>query len=681
MNEAVFAEPHAAAFVDARNWMVEHQLEGRDIRDERVLEAMRAVPRERFVPEHLMEFAYEDTPLPIAAGQTISQPYIVARMCEIAEIGPDDVVLEVGAGSGYAAAVIARLAGRVYAIERHTELVEAASASLAAIGCRNVEVIHGDGTRGLPEFAPFDAIVVSAGDRRIPEALIEQLAVGGRLVIPVGPRRSQVLKKITRTSLGDVQEENHGVVAFVPLVGSARRAPKPELVDGPDAAAPLRATETAVALPWRVARGLPGRIAERAETFGEMHELAAMVDRFANRRVVLLGEATHGTSEFYEARTWITERLVALHGFDIVAVEADWPDAAAYDAYIREHAAPDMELPPFSRFPRWMWRNAQVYDLLDRLQAANKTRAAHEKAGFYGLDVYSLGASIDAVLGYLDRTDPEAARVARERYGCLMPWRTEPARYGRLALTTGYSACEDKVVSVLTDLLRKRLAYLGRDGDAFFDAERNARVAVSAERYYRAMYYGSATSWNLRDEHMFETLTALLKHRGAASKAVVWAHNSHIGDASETEMGRIRGERNIGELARKAFGRQAALIGFGTDHGTVAAASEWGGPMQVKRLKKARDDSWESRCRKADRPAFLLDLAHDDRVRAELSRTLLERAIGVIYRPDSELTSHYFAADLARQFDAYIWFTETRAVDAARRAGEADQAETYPFGL
>ncbi len=679
MSEAVLAEPRTASFVDARNWMVEHQLVMRGITDERVLEAMHAVPRERFVPEQLLEFAYEDTPLPIAAGQTISQPYIVALMAEIAAIGPDDVVLEVGAGSGYAAAVMARLGGRVYAIERHAELVETARASLAAIGCRSVEVIHGDGTRGLPEHAPFDAIIVSAGGRRIPDALIEQLAIGGRLVIPVGPRRSQVLKKITRTSLGDVQEENHGLVAFVPLIGSSRRTRKPELVDGSDFSAPLSADEAAIALSSRTPSGLAGRIAEHAEGFGEMHQLAAMIDRFADRRVVLLGEATHGTAEFYEARSWITERLVALHGFGIVAVEADWPDAAAYDAYIRGHAPPALETPPFSRFPRWMWRNAQIYDLLDRLQAANKTRT--EKAGFYGLDVYSLGTSIDAVLAYLDRTDPEAACVARERYGCLMPWRTEPARYGRLALTSGYTACEDEVVAVLTDLLRKRLEYLGRDGDAFFDAERNARVAVSAERYYRAMYYGSATSWNLRDEHMFETLTALLDHRGAGSKAVVWAHNSHIGDASETEMGRIRGERNIGELARKAFGDRAALIGFGTDHGTVAAASEWGGPMEVKRLRKARDDSWEGKCREADRPAFLLDLARDDRVRTDLSRTMLERAIGVIYRPDSELTSHYFAADLARQFDAFIWFTQTRAVDAARHAGQADQAETYPFGL
>ncbi len=228
---------------------------------------------------------------------------------------------------------------------------------------------------------------------------------------------------------------------------------------------------------------------------------------------------------------------------------------------------------------------------LARLKAVNETIAdPDKKAGFYGLDVYSLGASIEAVLVYLDRVDPDAARIARQRYGCLAPWRAEPARYGHMALSSGYALCEKPVTEALVDLLRHRLGYLAQDGDAFFDAEQNARIVTAAEQYYRVMYYGAAQSWNLRDQHMFDTLERVLAHRGPDSKAVVWAHNSHIGDAAFTEMGQVRGEFNIGQLARARFGDDAALIGFGTDRGTVAAASNWDEPMEIKRVRPARDE-------------------------------------------------------------------------------------------
>ena len=274
-----------------------------------------------------------------------------------------------------------------------------------------------------------------------------------------------------------------------------------------------------------------------------------------------------------------------------MAVEADWPDAAVYDAYVRGLPRPKVPKAAFTRFPTWMWRNGQVAEFLNRLKAINECIADPDrKAGFYGLDVYSLGASIEAVLAYLDKVDPQTAAIARERYGCLAPWRADPVRYGRMALSRGYALCEKPVTEALLDLLRKRLDYLVKDGEAFFAAEQNARIAAAAERYYRVMYYGDAVSWNLRDQHMFDTLERVLAHRGPDSKAVVWAHNSHIGNAEFTEMGQVRGEHNIGQLARARFGEDAALIGFGTDRGTVAAASDWDGPMEIKRVRPARDD-------------------------------------------------------------------------------------------
>ena len=594
-----------------RAFMVERHLKARGIGDPLLLAAMGTVPREAFVPEHLHEFAYEDSALPIEAGQTISQPYIVARMIELAEIKPGDKVLEVGAGSGYAAAVMSRMANKVFAIERLEELAKLARARLTRLGYGNVEIIVADGTKGLPEEAPFQAIIVSAGGPHVPEALKQQLAIGGRLIIPVGQFGFQTLIRVRRTGEARFEGEDFGAVAFVPLIGEEGWA-EPERVKEVEVDAELSGFAAGLLLPAKRALNLRNRMsrlmAEAAEPFGDLHELCDLVERFSDRRVVLLGEATHGTAEFYQARARITEMLVDRHGFNIVAVEADWPDAAVYDAYVRSLPRPVLPKSTFTRFPTWMWRNGQVAEFLDRLKEINATIAEPErKAGFYGLDIYSLGASIEAVLAYLDKVDPEAARVARQRYGCLVPWRAEPARYGHMALSRGYAICEKPVADALTDLLRKRLDYLAKDGEAFFDAEQNARIVAGAEQYYRAIYYGDAASWNLRDQHMFDTLERLLAERGPDAKAVVWAHNSHIGNAAFTEMGQVRGEHNIGQLARQRFGDDAALIGFGTDRGTVAAASDWDGDMEIKRVRPARDDSYEGRSRDTGIAAFLLE--------------------------------------------------------------------------
>ena len=415
-------------------------------------------------------------------------------------------------------------------------------------------------------------------------------------------------------------------------------------------------------------------------------EFGAPFDCFGDARVVLLGEATHGTAEFYRARAAITRRLIVDHGFNIVAVEADWPDAARIDRYVR-HLAPAADArPAFQRFPTWMWRNEEVLAFLDWLRAHNEARPLERRASFRGLDVYSLGASIAAVLGYLDQIDPKAAKMARQRYGCLTPWQDEPTAYGWAVTHGKKDACEDKALEQLNELLAHRLDYVRNDGEAFFDATQNARIVRAAERYYRLMYRGSTESWNLRDRHMFDTLQSLMRAGDADAKAVVWAHNSHIGNAAATAMG-WQGEFNIGELCRTAYGDEAVLIGFGTDRGTVAAADDWDGEMKVKTIIPARPDSWEHAYRHAGHARSLTDwrgAAGSGRLReliGALREPRLERAIGVVYRPQSEFLSHYFEAVLAEQFDAFVWFEESKAVAPLPAGTPKGAPETYPFGV
>src|SRR3954471_2541487 len=652
--------------------MVEGQIAARGIRDERVLSAMREVPREAFVPENLREFAHDDTPLPISEGQTISQPYIVALMADAAGIGTLDRVLDVGTGSGYAAAVLSRLAERVYSIERHASLAEAARLRLGGLGYTKVGDRGGAGSRGWTEAAPFDAILVAAGAPDVPDALKGQLAIGGRLVIPVGgEERSQRLLRLRRIAENEFEEDSLGDVAFVPLVGEQGWHGQ-----GNPAPAPAR-EETVPEAIRRVAEPLPEI---------ESDEFGRLADRVADTRVVLIGEASHGTDEFYRARARLTRRLVEAHGFTIVAAEADWPDAARIDRYVRgREDGPRAEERAFDRFPTWMWRNTAVRAFVDWLHRHNRgVDDPARRTGFYGLDLYSLNASVRAVLDFLGREDPELARLARERYACLTPWQRDPAAYGRAAMRAGFQACEQKVVTMLQDLMRQRIDSFPYFSDEAVDTRMNARVVADAERYYRIMYYGSAESWNLRDTHMLETLEGLLEARGPASKAVVWAHNSHIGNAAATEMGVVREELNIGQLCRERFGDEAALIGMGTDRGTVAAASDWDEPMEVKRVRPALRDSCERLSRESGIPAFLLELREgraDPELRPRLLRPRLERAIGVIYRPETERWSHYFEATLPRQFDLYLWFEETQAVTPLGAEQTQGVPETYPFGV
>ena len=656
-------------FAAEREDMVRRQIEARGIRGRALLDALRAVPREAFIPERLAAFAYEDSPLPIEADQTISQPYIVALMIEAAEVAPGDKVLEIGAGSGYAAAVMGRIAAQVIAIERHGELASLAAERMQRLGYDNVRILHGDGSRGRPDEAPFEAILAAASGSHVPEVLKEQLSIGGTLVMPIGePGAIQSLVKVTRLGEDDYRQEDLGAVRFVPLIGEQGWNEQGR-----------RSADTAPA-------GLAGRIRAAAEPLPENFddpEFERAFDRFAHGRVVMLGEASHGTSEFYRARAVITERLIRHHGFNIVAVEADWPDAAQIDRFVRHRKRRDGEEAAFQRFPTWMWRNREVEQFIGWLRHHNERHPAGEMAGFYGLDLYNLGGSIRAVIDYLDEVDPDAARLARERYGCLQPWSRDPALYGRLAITEGYARCEEPVVAMLRELHANRLDYAAKDGEEWLDAAANARLVKNAEAYYRAMYHGAADSWNLRDTHMFETLCQLLEAKGPQSKAVVWAHNSHIGDASFTAMGRERDELNIGQLVRERFGDQASLIGFGTHSGTVAAASDWDSPMEIKQVRPSLAESYERLSHDAGLPRFLLDLreGRNATLRRDLMEPRLERFIGVIYRPETELWSHYSEATLPKQFDAWVWFDETNPVTPLPGPERPGEDDLWPFGL
>lgn len=658
---------------ERREAMIDYQLRARGIDSPVVLAAMRQVRREAFVPDRLRNSAYDDSPLPIAAGQTISQPLIVAMMVEALELQGGERVLDVGTGSGYAAAVLACIAETVYSIERIEQLAGLAKEALHNEGFTNVELRVGDGSLGWPEAAPFDAINVAAGAPVVPEALRQQLAIGGRLVLPVGAKQAgQKLLRVTRISEEEFSTEELAAVRFVPLIGqggwqqsSAQR--------GAGYSA-LSATE----------QRLVDRMAQVAEPFDSIDQLPlqGLLKRIGDSRLVLMGEASHGTSEFYRARQRITRALIEEQGFDFVVVEGDWPDVARINHYVQHTAGPKAEWTAFARFPTWMWRNEEVHGFVDWLREYNADRQPSERVAMYGLDLYSPYQSIDAVLAYLDEVDPAMATFARERYDCLAPYKPEAAHYGRWAGSPGHAYCEPAVREVLQALQERQQVYAEYGRERYLDAVQNAQLVVSAEAYYRLMYDDSYNTWNLRDTYMFETIQALFAHYGAGSRGVVWAHNSHIGDARATDRV-VRGELNVGQLCREHFADDAYLIGFGTNTGTVAAASDWGEPMAVKQLNPVLAESYEQLCHATGHAGFVLPLGRggDPAVRHGLLQSRLARAIGVIYRPATERASHYYEATLAQQFDEYIWIEHSRAVTTLDSRELQGMPDTYPFGL
>lgn len=427
---------------------------------------------------------------------------------------------------------------------------------------------------------------------------------------------------------------------------------------------------------------------------GEMTDYDRLLESIGDARFVLIGEASHGTHEFYRERAQITKRLIEEKGFAAVAVEADFPDAYRINSYVRgvgNDADAVESLSGFKRFPAWMWRNADVLDFVGWLRTHNDDRPkGSKKVGFYGLDLYSLHTSIEIVLNYLEKVDPEGAARARERYSCFEHFGEDTQSYGYATALGLAESCEDEVVGQLMEINRRAAELANRDGrvaaDEFFMAEQNARLVKNAEQYYRTMYRSDISSWNLRDRHMVETLVSLEKHLkdgDSPVKIVVWEHNSHLGDARATEMGR-RGEWNVGELTREIYGDAAFLIGFTTYNGTVTAATNWGDAAERKRVRNALDGSVEALFHNVELQGFYLTFGQHEEFDSQLRRPMLERAIGVIYRPETERQSHYFLTHLSDQFDAVIHIDETRAVEPLERTAEWERGEpleTFPFGV
>jgi erythromycin esterase-like protein len=410
--------------------------------------------------------------------------------------------------------------------------------------------------------------------------------------------RVQELVRVTRISRGEYRREDLADVQFVPLLGEEGWAP--------DEAEPARVRHARPTVTTSEEK-LVKMITDAAEPFGSIDtaDLDPLLERIGDARVVLLGEETHGTSEFYRMRERISRELIIKKGFRFIAIEGDWPDAARVDNYVRHLEYAPSEWTAFARFPTWMWPTTRCVIL--STGCVGTMPQTSTRGWRFTASISTACMSPFSVLNYLDQVDPNAAAVARKRYGCLTPWQGDPATYGHAALTGSYRSCEQPVVHALRELLEKRLAYAAHDGERFFDAVQNARLVANAERYYRIMYYGSRASWNLRDEHMFTTLKNLLAFYGTASKAIVWAHNSHVGDAAATEMA-SRGEYNIGHLCRQEFGDNAYLVGFGTNSGTVAAASDWDGLMEIKKVQPALPKSYERLCHATGHARFTLGL-------------------------------------------------------------------------
>jgi len=440
--------------------------------------------------------------------------------------------------------------------------------------------------------------------------------------------------------------------------------------------------------------GLQARaIRENARTVtGSRQDFDSLIELAGNSRFALLGEASHGTHDFYHTRAQITQRLIEEKRFSAVAVEADWPDAYRVNRYVQgrgDDAEAVQALGSFQRFPTWMWRNTDVVEFIAWLREYNDALPeGTRKVGFYGLDLYSLHTSAQAVLDFLDKVDPEAARRARYRYSCFEHFGEDTQAYGYAASFGLSKSCEDEVVSQLVEMQKRAADLASRDGqvdpEAFFMAEQNARLVKNAERYYRSMFASRVESWNLRDQHMVETLDALVNHLDASSaKIAVWAHNSHLGDARATQMG-DSGELNVGQLVRQRYGKDAVLVGFTTYTGTVTAASNWDAPAERKRVRPALDGSYEDLFHTTGIPSFLLNLRGADWLSGVLRQKRLERAIGVIYLPESERVSHYFNARMADQFDAVIHIDQTRAVEPLERTAQwqaGELPETFPFAV
>lgn len=635
--------------------MVEHQVIARGVKSPAVVDALASVPREQFVSPALGEFAQADAPLPIADGRTVPPPHLVAAMCEAARIGPGDRVLEIGTGAGYTAAVAATIAEEVWTLERDGELASRARRALRDLGFTNVHVVVTQAPGGLPEEGPYDAILVEAGTPGVPTALREQLAIGGRLVIASGSSHDvHSLVRVTRLSLYRYAREDLAEMESVPLLGEPRPPDSP--------VSPVRGR-------LRVHRDeLAGLVADAAERLDDLggHDLEPLIERLGQARVVLLGSAIDGAAEIDRLRAQITRTLVERYGFEILAMDLDHPDATWLDRGVGGGSvAPMAASPTFEGFPEGTWRTSDVRDFLGWLARYNDAQvAAERRVHVHGLDLYASSAATSAVLRRLDEVDPTAAAIARERYGRLTPWSSDPTAYAAAGLNDGYRRHEREIVQMLVEEFRARVRLPVDDEDAYLDALERRHLSAVAEGYYRALYYGGAAAWNFKAGHMFETLEVAMAERGPTSQAIVWAHAAQLGDARFTRM-RARRLQSLGQLCRERFGSAMMSVGFGAHEGTISAARTWGGPVESMDLRPASSRSYEHVMHRAGIPAFVLPLRLDDggALRRAMMEPRLQRMIGPVYRPHAELAAHYCAVVLAGEFDEYTWLDHITATD------------------
>lgn len=625
----------------------------RGLRNPAVLAALLAVPRHMFVPERLAEFAYEDSALSIDDDEMLLQPFVVATMAEASGVEPTERALVLGNGAGYTAAVLSRIAGEVVTVQRRASLASFTRNVLRDLGYDNVRVAVGEGVQGSPDLGPYDAIVSSTPGPGAPRALLDQLVDGGRLVVPVGGRRTQTLRRIVRD--GDrLYRQDLGDVRFVPLIGRDAWTKEEKEESWTERLAHRDAVEG----------DLPPAVAEVAEPFDSVLEgdLGRLLDRIGDARVVLLGESTRGSSELQRVKARITAELVLRSGFDTLVFDADWRDAAWIDRAVRDSrpdAAPGSSL--VSGAPTWTLRTLEIEELIAWLRAHNLESEPAREVAVFGLDLYGMHRSIEAVIDYLEGCELGLAAEVRRRHDHLTPWHHDPTTYREAVSSDLQRGREAEILSVLNGMLDQRLTKDVTIDDRLFEALQATHVLADAERYYRALYYGAREAWNLRERHMFETLRALLRARGPESKAVVWAHNSHVGDASATELG-ARGETSIGELCRIELEEPVYILGFTTDHGQVTAATSYDGPPRIMELGPSHPESYEHVLHECHHPSFLLPMrAMTDALRDKLREPRIERVVGLVYRPEAELERHYFSASLPLQFDEVVHIDRTRA--------------------
>ena len=643
-----------------KNSDIETHLRDKGITSDILVNAFKNIPEEFYLSEIIQPYFYEDVRIEKSLDNLEPRVFVIARMLEQMGIKKGEKILIAGVDSIFVLVILSKIYEKVYSIETNETYANWSKDVLKNIGITNVEIEVGKLELGLSKKAPFDAILIASELEETPENLNQQLKIGGNMIIPIGVDWSHAILELTeRVSSTEFKNKSIRESYFIPRPKHLPLISKTEFLD----------------------EEIIDEIGINAKAFTSTSDfpMDQLLKRIGNAKVVLIGEASHGTSEFYRTRQEITKALIEKCGFNFVCAEADWSDAEQINNYVKNNYKQQNWM-PFVRFPQWMWKNVEVLEFVEWLKKHNNSNG--NSIGFYGLDLYGLENSIDLVIKYLEGIDPGLAKTARKRYGCITPYMRDPAIYGKLVLNNQLQSCEQEVVKMLFDLLKNknRLDH----SQEFFYTYQNATVVADAERYYKAMYYGSAESWNLRDLHMFYTLRSLMAFHGPTAKTIVWAHNSHIGNALSTEM-YARGEINIGHLCREQYGKSCYSIGFGTHHGTVAAAENWGSKMEVMKVNNSLQGSFENLCHQTKIENFTLPLREkeaDDTLRTLLSSPKLERAIGVIYRPKTELLSHYFQAVLSSQFDEYIWINKTKAVTPITVASRVpDLLDVHPFGL